>query len=626
MILKNYMKLVESSLYEGGKGSNVYDDMFREYMTDNKLYSTIKKNISWAKQTLKKTDRIVWFLRWYRIYIVQMLEDTNKAISMSGNLSKPISISHKDNYAPLNPAKTENKTNIEIQKLNKKTGRNFYINDMIKNLSSFQIELQHFLSLPIQQIQEIKWTTQSPNELISEFKEYENEWKESSNTRNQIKYNAGNEPTKIIDFYNGFAWFDLEKSYCDQESQSMGHCGNSGGRGTIFSLRKFVANSDGKTIWYPVLTFISHDGVLGEMKGRGNDKPSERYHSYIVALLKSDYVEGIKGGGYKPENNFKMSDLSDDEREELIKLKPDLGELSDMYEKEGMTPRVLNRLESALDSLYLPTDSLRYIKDENEFIVEEWKDFESFIRNGVYDDDCQKILKIALGEEEWQEEISTTNINMLFSNTIEQLPDYWKTKIINHYNDEYFYMFKNVLTDMERVKEGVKEEAWKRLYQYACIGWGYKSYHVYDNIPSKYKDVGDDIDENELKEFKKFVTNNDNVYLKLTVNDILRYADDDDDDDDTDYSRWDLTDGNGGYDWATIDYENLNERRREAGLYDNRNNDTLLSGKTTDDSSLVEKYISVLNGNTLGNKIEDPNQNEINFEESLKRMKKLSRI
>ena len=322
-----------------------------------------------------------------------------------------------------------------------------------------------------------------------------------------------------------------------------------------------------------------------------------------------------------------MCVLSVDERDVLIKLKPDLGELSDMYEKEGMTPRVLNRLESALDSLYLPTNSLRYIKDENEFIVEEWKDFESFIRNGVYDDDCQKILKIALGEEEWQEEIS--NINMLFSNTIEQLPDYWKTKIINHYNDEYFYMFKNVLTDMERVKEGVKEEAWKRLYQYACIGWDYKSYHVYDNIPVKYKgkDVGDDyIDENELKEFKKFVTNNDNVYLKLTVNDILRYADDDDDDDDTDYSRWDLTDGNGGYDWATIDYENLNERRREAGLYDNRNNDTLLSGKTTDDSSLVEKYISVLNGNTLGNKIEDPNQNEINFEESLKRMKKLSRI
>src|SRR6266851_947531 len=77
----------------------------------------------------------------------------------------------------------------------------------------------------------------------------------------------------------------------------------------ILSLRRKVQRGD-MVRWYPIATFIlDRDGQLGEMKGRGNDKPAPKYHFYIVALLRHHMINGIKGGGYMPENNFAMEDL-----------------------------------------------------------------------------------------------------------------------------------------------------------------------------------------------------------------------------------------------------------------------------------------------------------------------------
>lgn len=124
--------------------------------------------------------------------------------------------------------------------------------------------------------------------------------------------------------WEGWKWVDLDKGYCDIESKSMGHCGNSGAKGgdTILSLR------DENNI--PHLTFILNDGKLGEMKGRNNSKPSKKYHPAIVELLKHDWIKQVVGGGYKPENNFMLSDLEDDIKDQLVELKPDLE--FDIYE------------------------------------------------------------------------------------------------------------------------------------------------------------------------------------------------------------------------------------------------------------------------------------------------------
>jgi len=122
----------------------------------------------------------------------------------------------------------------------------------------------------------------------------------------------------------------------------MGHCGNTGSPSdgeTILSLRKHVEGD----LWSPHLTFIlDRDGWLGEMKGRANDKPAERYHRMIIALLKNPKVVGIKGGGHAPEANFALDDLSYSEEKELVAAKPGLNGLHYLYRTKNW--EVLHRI------------------------------------------------------------------------------------------------------------------------------------------------------------------------------------------------------------------------------------------------------------------------------------------
>ena len=624
-MFREYLKLVENNILEGGKGSNVYNDMFKDYMSDPKVASKIKEYISWANKNLKKTDRIVWFLRWIKVELAGL---------------KPTgSIPHKDRLK----AKTEIDVarQTEMDKINKRLSTNFFAHESIP-IKNLQTQLEHFLSLPVPQIQNTQWSTQSPVQLLSGFKELEKEWQDSSSERNQIKYEEGNEPEKIIDFGDGYAWFDLEKSSCDQEARAMGHCGNSAANdGTVLSLRKLVnttggtETSLGHTYWYPVLTFILDDNnELGEMKGRNNDKPIEKYHPYIVALLKSYRIEGIKGGGYMPEHNFNMSDLDDNTRDELIELKPDLGGVDYMYSKEGMTSRVESRIERGLEARNLPTRNLRYEKENERFIVNEWSDFEQFISGGVYDDTVEKILKIALGEEDKQQD-ADADMNKLFSDTVLQLPEDWQRKIITRSglphpswassdeivakatqrliqtDDEYFQMFQHALLSGQRIRD----EAWERLFMYAESGWGYASFHVYDNIPT-----------DNLENFKKFVTNEDTVYLYLSEQDLVYYASADDDDEE--HSPHELNDGNGnGYDWENVNYDNRSERRGhyDDNLEDKNGNDLWLKTANTS-SALEDEFLAALQGSKYNSRINDPNQEEMKFQESLRRMREIAGI
>jgi hypothetical protein len=117
--------------------------------------------------------------------------------------------------------------------------------------------------------------------------------------------------------WKGWKWVSLNKGVCGREAQAMGHCGgiDSGKGDNILSLR--TASN------VPHLTFIENDGILGEMKGRGNAKPDPKYHQPIIELLKLKRIKSVKGDNkYKPEDNFSLDDLSN--KEELLKLKPEL--------------------------------------------------------------------------------------------------------------------------------------------------------------------------------------------------------------------------------------------------------------------------------------------------------------
>lgn len=130
----------------------------------------------------------------------------------------------------------------------------------------------------------------------------------------------------ILTFNDGYSWVDLEKGYCDKEGRSMGHCGNINAQqgDTILSLR------DRKNV--PHLTFVLNNGYLIEMKGKGNSKPAQGYHKYIVELLKLPIIKNIMDGRYLVENDFKLSDLTNEQREEVFNVNPKL-KIRYTYEK-----------------------------------------------------------------------------------------------------------------------------------------------------------------------------------------------------------------------------------------------------------------------------------------------------
>jgi hypothetical protein len=130
---------------------------------------------------------------------------------------------------------------------------------------------------------------------------------------------------KILDVGNGMAWYSLGKGSCSAEGKAMGHCGNVPSEAPyheVLSLRS-AHKMGGKTYHEPHLTFINdkENNVLGEMKGRANEKPNPRYHEAISHLLAQGYVP--MGGGYAHENNFHIDDLSPEHRAHVLKNNPE---------------------------------------------------------------------------------------------------------------------------------------------------------------------------------------------------------------------------------------------------------------------------------------------------------------
>lgn len=158
---------------------------------------------------------------------------------------------------------------------------------------------------------------------INALKEKENKYVEKIK-QNQYLIKPSKRVKEIVSIDDNWGWFDLGVPYCTEEGEAMGHCGNRPGHvkgDRILSLRKKVRI--GNEVYHePHLTFVEHEGYLGEMKGKGNQKPSSKYHPYIVKLLEHKSIKGVVGGGHLSHQNFSINDLSSQHRERLLAKKP----------------------------------------------------------------------------------------------------------------------------------------------------------------------------------------------------------------------------------------------------------------------------------------------------------------
>ena len=160
------------------------------------------------------------------------------------------------------------------------------------------------------------------NQLLGQSKKWHDELQVGDST---IDYKE--EHPVVVDFRNekgnGYYWVDLETKDCNEESKRMGHCGRSAGN--LYSLRftspientKFTKNRSFVT------ASVNEDGVLLQMKGPHNKKPSEELHPYIVPFILNDIV-GKFGSEYQSSEDFSLTDLPEDKIKEIYDQKPDL--------------------------------------------------------------------------------------------------------------------------------------------------------------------------------------------------------------------------------------------------------------------------------------------------------------
>jgi hypothetical protein len=242
---------------------------------------------------------------------------------------------------------------------------------------------------------------------------------------------------------SGWQWVSLDKASCSEEGAAMGHCGNAGGRDTdnIYSLR------DSRGIAH--LTFIVNNGVLGESKGYGNSKPTVSYHKMIIPLLLGQdngqpIVEYIKGGGYKPENNFHFQDLSKEDQQRVLKVKPYITNFIESLKQraKGDPQLVKKELEETFSTNFEKVDfsngfikvkkwddmheMIEWLKENTQSKLKEVPDFDAMLddwhfstsvsdaievfkysankENHRYFDEMIELLKVKLGEDDDEED------------------------------------------------------------------------------------------------------------------------------------------------------------------------------------------------------------------------------
>lgn len=378
MLMRYYQLLTEAQNYDG-----MFDALMKLLIAAPDTYfddepEFIAKHIRWARTTLKKSDRIVWYLRHFRVYMASNLEDRINAFWKLPN--------NEANPTPSTNSWIEQSERL-VQRIYSEASKvGIDVRYWSNGTSSLQHELEHYLSLPIPNIQNYVFGNTSYHRVINQFTQWEDEWKV-----NRKKLFPHSEEEIVIDFGDGKMWVNLNRPYCNQEADAMGHCGNEPNQNTkdtILSFRTIVIE-DGQKFWRPSLTFIlDDDGYLTEMKGRANNKPDAKYHPYIVALLRNPIVKGITGGGYKPENNFALTDLDEETAEALIDEKPDLAGAEYLFNHYGLTPQTGDKIAA-----FLNETSQRYIEYDSEHnTIEIDYDPEMELRYSVDD---------FLGPDEW---------------------------------------------------------------------------------------------------------------------------------------------------------------------------------------------------------------------------------
>lgn len=190
----------------------------------------------------------------------------------------------------------------------------------------------------------------------------------------------------IMTFKDDFYWINLQTDNCSAEGKAMGHCGSTSYGTTLYSLRKNKKP-------FVTIAFNEDDRNITQVKGRGNKKPVEKYHTYIVDLLINPKVD-IQGFDYEynPQDDFQINDLNDELFDKLYNGNKKIFENSKGYTNLMLFNRGLIKKEDVVNSFK------DVVLDEETgdlyFTVGDWSDTAEL----VYEDSSNKrTLEFAQG-------------------------------------------------------------------------------------------------------------------------------------------------------------------------------------------------------------------------------------
>ena len=244
----------------------------------------------------------------------------------------------KTNLENQNIATTKDTKKLALDRLNYNGN---YINLNYANAITTILDwLQHPLT-PKQNLRELKW-----DEALNKAIDFHDELEAMEG---QVDFVEPKENTIIMTFPKTqegieYYWVTIPKSFCSEESKRMGHCGRTQYGNNLLSLRSIKPYGKGHTINDSHVTIAylnSHSGsYFYQVKGKRNQKPSEKYYPYIYDLIVK-FVNDLEFDGFRQEygseNDYGYKDMTDEQLKYLLKIDPQLfdnvGERLFLYER-----------------------------------------------------------------------------------------------------------------------------------------------------------------------------------------------------------------------------------------------------------------------------------------------------
>jgi hypothetical protein len=485
-----------------------YKQMLNGLVKHNIIDSSKAENIVKSLRiNLKRNDRIVWWINWYRI--AQAHRYTKKRLLNADDTVKDQALQVFN----------------EITKKDYNQISEYDVNYFLLRWSTmFMIEHLNYQITNIPAIAQMVWNiNESPQNIMEELEFYETEY-----NRRQSEEVDLEEGDKIILDYGNYAWVMLNRGACDAEGRAMGHCGNvpsvrDGDR--IISFRSKLKNNKQK----PHLTFILDKyGFLGEMKGRANTKPKEKYHTYIVDLLKqNNIIKGIKGGGYAPEENFELDDLDDNTRKELVKSNPVLGNIKDLIDLNVDRKIIVQKVLYVLASEghykhYDPTRETIYIGEYDSV---------SEIGSAMNDNDLENVGSYDVfdgGKTSYDHYFDGLNKNMV-EEILKNMHGRLRNSLINYLKKSHNYD-----PDEHDLAEFILDSSDSDVFaafesgaaEGTAVGTESEMYNdVIDHLNSQGFQRIEDLEliKNDLKKSLKYPSRS-NWVLSITINEVILYA------------------------------------------------------------------------------------------------------